>query len=150
MINHPMNEIIIHILANMPFNKTLGLRLHTVEEEKITLDFSKHAGLVGNYVQGILHGGVISSALDMAGGALVMFSLLDKHSLQNFEALALQLGKTSTVNLHIDYLRPGKGNDFVVTASIVRRGKKLTVTRMQLENEARDLIAIATGTYLIG
>ena len=35
--------------------------------------------LIGNFLHGILHGGVISSLLDMAGGMVVMMSALREH-----------------------------------------------------------------------
>jgi len=54
------------------------------------------------------------------------------------------------VDLRIDYLRPGAGNEFTATAWVIRAGNKFAVTRMELHNEKNDLIAVGTGTYAMG
>jgi len=107
--------------------------------------------LIGNYMFGILHGGVISSVLDMAGGVTAWVSLiykhLDKHPMAD---LADILGKSSTVDLHVSYIRPGKGDKFFARAEVVNTGNKLSFTSMELFNQEQKLIARASGTYLIG
>jgi uncharacterized protein (TIGR00369 family) len=138
------------IISDIPFNRTLGLTLATVEKDHITMRFTHRDELIGNFLHGILHGGVISSALDMAGGAATMIAIAQKHSSHSLEQLANQISKTSTINIHIDYLRPGKGTEFIATAWVLRSGSKISVTRMELMNEESVLIATGTGTYLIG
>ena len=56
----------------------------------------------------------------------------------------------STVDLRVDYLQPGKGEVFTATATILRTGKKLAVTRMEVYNDEQCLIAVGTGTYTLG
>ena len=58
-------------------------------------------------------------------------------------------GSLSTIDLHVDFLRPGRGKRFVVTACTLRTGKKVVVTRIELHNEQNDLIAVGTGSYLV-
>ena len=57
--------------------------------------------------------------------------------------------KLNTIDLRIDYLRPGKGKIFTASGSILRTGKKVGVSRMELHNEKQDLIAVGTGTYIV-
>ncbi len=52
----------------IPFHRVLGLRIEPLEEEHICIKIEMKEELVGNYLQGILHGGVISAVLDVAGG----------------------------------------------------------------------------------
>lgn len=137
------------IISEIPFNRILGLTLDTIETDHISLRFTNRHELIGNFLHGILHGGVISSVLDMAGGAATMISVAKKHLGHDLEQLALQLSKSSTINLHIDYLRPGKGSEFIAKAWVLRSGSKICVTRMELINEESVLIATGTGTYLI-
>lgn len=54
--------------TDIPFNRMLGLHLDHVTPEHVILNFSMKNDLIGNFLYGILHGGVISSVLDMAGG----------------------------------------------------------------------------------
>jgi acyl-coenzyme A thioesterase PaaI-like protein len=37
-----------------------------------------------------------------------------------------------------------------VTGSILRDGKKVVVVRMEMKNEEDSLIAVGTGTFLVG
>src|SRR3990167_3734417 len=92
------------IISDIPFNRILGLRMDAVQKDHIALRFEMKDELVGNFLQGILHGGVISSVLDMAGGAAAMIAAADKYPEKNLEELAGVLGKSSTINLHIDYI----------------------------------------------
>lgn len=137
------------IIAEIPFNRTIGLKLNEVESDHISMSFSNNESLIGNFLHGILHGGVISSVLDMAGGAAVMAAVAIKHPQHSLEELSLILGKSSTINLHIDFLRPGKGNHFTAKAYVLRSGNKISVTRMELLNDEATLIATGAGTYLI-
>lgn len=139
-----------HVFTDIPFNRTLGLKLDSIETNYIQMSFDMREELIGNFVHQILHGGVISSVLDMAGGAAAMIAHVQKHPSHDLLQLAEQLGRTGTINLHIDYLRPGKGQHFIAKAHVLRSGNKITVTRMELYNEEQVLIASGTGTYMIG
>jgi uncharacterized protein (TIGR00369 family) len=61
-----------------------------------------------------------------------------------------KLARLGTIDLRIDYLRPGRGQLFETSARILRAGNKVAVARMELHNEEGTLIAVGTGTYLIG
>ena len=133
----------------IPFNKMLGLQLDHVGADHITMNFDMKNELIGNFLHGILHGGVISSVLDMAGGMAVMAAAVQKHPDATIEELASVLGKTSTIDLQISYLRPGKGQTFIAKAWIIKSGNKISFTRMELHNEENILIASGSGTYLL-
>jgi uncharacterized protein (TIGR00369 family) len=64
--------------------------------------------------------------------------------------LAEKLGKMSTIDIRTDYLRPGRGQQFIATAQVIRSGNKVCVCRMELHNEQGIHIALGTGTYLVG
>ena len=44
----------------------------------------------------------------------------------------------------------GSMDDRVVVATVIRLGKKVSVARMELNNENNEAIALGTATYLIG
>ena len=138
------------VFVEIPFNRMLGLRLNTLEKDEITMMFDMQKELVGNYLYGILHGGVISSVLDMAGGMAAMVSVIHRQTDQTLEEMANIIGKSSTIDLHINYIRPGKGNHFIAKASVVHTGNKICFARMELCNDESTLIATGTGTYLVG
>ncbi len=47
----------------------------------------------------------------------------------------------------MDYLSPGTGQEFIATGFVLRQGRRVVVTRMELRNEKGDLIAVGTGAY---
>ena len=48
----------------IPFNRVLGMRITSIEEGRPTIRFEMRDELVGNYLRGNLHGGVISGVMD--------------------------------------------------------------------------------------
>lgn len=135
--------------TSIPFNQMLGLKLTHLESNHAIMTFNMKEELVGNFLHGILHGGVISSVLDMAGGMVVMVSTAEKHPDHSIEELAKIIGKCSTVDLQISYLRPGKGELFVAKAWLMKSGNKISFARMELHNQDDILIATGHGTYLL-
>jgi uncharacterized protein (TIGR00369 family) len=134
----------------IPFNKVLGLKIEPLKMEDARIKFEMNDAFIGNYVQGILHGGVISAVLDTTGGLAASLGVLQKMKGQTAEEIGKSLTKIGTIDLRIDYLRPGKGNYFVSTGSIMRAGRRVSVTRMELYNDQDVLIAVGTGTYIVG
>lgn len=135
--------------TDIPFNQMLGLKLDYIAEDHVTMSFEMKNDLIGNFMHGILHGGVISSVLDMAGGMIVMATAIYKRPDASPEDLAKILGKCSTIDLQISYLRPGKGERFVAKAWLVKSGSTISFARMELFNHDENLIASGSGTYLL-
>lgn len=108
--------------------------------------FDMRDELVGNTARGALHGGVISATLDLIGGMAAMIAVADDPAAD----LVQRLKVLGTIDIRIDYLRPGIGEHFEATGSILRSGRRVAVTRMELHNDAGTLIAVGTGTYIIG
>lgn len=134
----------------IPFNRVLGLKMMVLEEDNVCIKLEMKEEFVGNYKYGMLHGGVISSVLDVTGGAIVSAGVLKKMAGCPFEDIAKRIFRIGTVDLRVDFLRPGQGNYFLSTGSIMRMGNKVVVTRTSLRNDEEALIAVGTGTYMIG
>ena len=134
----------------IPFNKALELQIMSLKEDNVCIKLEMKEKLVGNYKYGMLHGGVISSVLDATGGAIVSVGMLKKMVGCQLEEIVNRISKISTVDLRIDFLRPGQGNYFLSTGSIMRMGNKVVVTRTSLRNNKEVLIAVGTGTYMLG
>ncbi len=141
---------IAQVFDQMPFNQLLGLRVTEFASERAEVRFQWKQELVGNPVQQILHGGVIASVLDVVGGIMAVSSALVRLDTLEQAQLAAKLGKMSTIDMRTDYLRPGRGQEFIATAAVIRSGNKVCVCRMELHNEAGVHIALGTGTYLVG
>ena len=134
----------------MPFNRLLGLQVSRFADDEVEVRFPWAEQLVGNPIQQILHGGVIATVLDVAGGMMAVASALGRFSEIEQAELVQRFGKMSTIDIRTDYLRPGRGAEFIATARVIRAGNKVAVCRMELHNEQGVHIALGTGTYLVG
>ena len=134
----------------IPFNKILGLQIESMQKGKVRIKFEMKAEFIGNYVQGILHGGVISAVLDTTGGLTATLGVIEKMAGHSIEEIGQSLTRIGTIDLRIDYLRPGQGDYFTAAGSIMRAGRRVSVTRMELHNNQDLLIAVGTGTYIVG
>jgi acyl-coenzyme A thioesterase PaaI-like protein len=56
------------INEKIPFNKVLGLQAESLGFDRVEVRFDMREELIGNYIRGTLHGGVISSVIDLTGG----------------------------------------------------------------------------------
>lgn len=143
-------QAVRQLFERIPFNQVLGIELDEVSQERVVMHLPMKHELIGNFFHGILHGGVIASLLDVAGGAVAMVGAFGKHCHLTEEERALRLSRLGTIDLRIDYLRPGRGRRFSATATLLRSGNKVAVVRSELHNEEGVLVAVGTGTYLCG
>ena len=133
----------------IPFNRVLGLKVHSLDMERPKIRFAMHDALVGNYIRGSLHGGVISAVIDVTGGLSAFMGLQKKLAGEPLDIKLEKFRKLGTIDLRIDYLRPGVGKMFEATGYVLRTGQKVAVTRIELKNETEQLIAVGTGAYVI-
>jgi uncharacterized protein (TIGR00369 family) len=154
--NQPKNlanriQQVVEVFSHkIPFHQLLGLRFDNLSAEECRLSFDFKPELVGNPFHGILHGGVTATALDVIGGYMAIAGMLVRNEDISDEALQKRLIKTGTIDLRVDYLRPGRGKSFYAIAKLLRCGNKVAVVRMELHNEKDVLIALGTGTYMTG
>lgn len=133
----------------IPFNRVLGLEVVSLEHVSPVLRFAMRPELVGNFLRGNLHGGVISSVIDVCGGLTAFLGLQRKLKDESVEERLQRFGRIGTIDMRVDYLRPGLGEWFEARGYLLRTGNKVAVTRMELHNDAGDLIAIGTGAYTV-
>jgi len=143
-------QAVRRLFDQIPFNLFLGITLTEVTQERVRMELPMKPELIGNHFQGILHGGAIATLLDVAGGAMALIGAFERHhQLPAAERMA-RLAKLGTIDLRVDYLRPGRGTLFTADASLLRSGNKVAVVRSELHNEEGVRVAVGTGTYLCG
>lgn len=145
-IRNIVGEIFV---AGMPFNQTLGMELLHLDTQQAQVSLLLKPFLIGNSAQQILHGGVIAALLDVATGVLCVSHKLSQQPITE-QQLYERLACMGTVDLKVDYLRPGHGQKFIATATLLRAGNKIAVVRAELHNQDQVHIASATATYLVG
>jgi uncharacterized protein (TIGR00369 family) len=133
---------------HIAFNRVLGLRVESMDPKAPKMRFDMRPELVGNPARKILHGGVISATLDVAGGFAIMIRMLSQ--MDPKEVAKGNFPNMGTIDLRVDFLRPGRGRHFIATARVVRMGNRIAVTHMELENDAAELIATGSAAYVVG
>jgi uncharacterized protein (TIGR00369 family) len=131
------------------FNELIGLKVASLAPEAPQLTFAMRRELVGSYVHGRLHGGMISATLDTVAGLAVTVGIAEKHADETADQVAHRFGRIGTIDLRVDYLRPGVGQNFLATGRITRLGGRIASVQMTLENDAGDLIATGAASYVI-
>jgi uncharacterized protein (TIGR00369 family) len=143
-------NVVREVYGNLPFNRLLGLKVEFLEIDRAGFSFSMKNELIGNTVHGILHGGVISTVLDTTGGMTATGSALERLQNHSKDEIIKWIARVGTIDMRVDYLRPGRGSQFHSTGTVMRTGRKVAVTRMELKNQDNKLIAVGTGTYIVG
>lgn len=146
--NSALLNALLEGFNNAPFNRLVGLQVESLSIDSCVARFDMRPELVGNTVHGILHGGVTSAVLDTVGGATATLAAWQRLADSDDRERLMRLGRLGTLDMRVDYLKPGRGEWFRVTGSILRAGNKVMVTRMEMHNDQGTLIAAATATYL--
>ena len=133
-------------MDHVPFGQWLGLEISRIEDDRVTMRFEMRQEFIGNSAINVLHGGIISAALDTVGGMAALLGVLTRTAQRSEDPPSPWL---STIDMRTDYLRPGSGKEFTAAAFPLRVGRRSVVTRMELHNESGDLIAVGTGTYSV-
>lgn len=120
----------------IPFNAHLGLRVESLSRARCLLRLPPRPELVGNPALPAVHGGVLSALADTAGGMAVFTALPAGYSV-------------STVDLRVDYLRPGKVDALLyASATLVRLGNRVAVANCDIwQGDPENVIAQARGVY---
>ena len=120
----------------VPFNRYLGLRGESVSEGRCVLRLPVRDELVGDPRRPAIHGGVLSSLIDTAGGVAAWSALGDDETV-------------STVDLRVDYLEPaGLVGDLRAEAELIRKGGRVCHVRVAV-TQGEVLVAEGRAVYNI-
>jgi uncharacterized protein (TIGR00369 family) len=117
----------------IPFNRVLGIRVVEIDRGHVRMEIPFREELIGDPVRRAVHGGVISALADTAGGCSV-WSSLDEPT-----------ARVSTIDLRIDYLRPGRPETLVAEGTVARAGRRVGVADIRLFHPSAPAESIATG-----
>ncbi len=131
------------------FNRVLGLKLVHIAADHVLGRVDMRPELVGHYSHNRLHGGVISATLDAMGGMAVMAAIGARHKDDPPEKRLERFVKLGTIDLRIDYLRPGVGEYFTARAEVMRLGSRVATTRMEFRDAEAKLISTGAAAYIV-
>jgi uncharacterized protein (TIGR00369 family) len=119
-----------------PFNRWLGIRGESAEVGRGVLTLPVREEFVGDPRRPALHGGVVSTLIDTAGG-VAAWSALGPHE------------SVSTVDLRVDFLEPaGLGAPLRAEARLIRKGNRVCSVSVAVTQQG-VLIAEGRGVYNI-
>lgn len=131
------------------FNQVLGLQVVSLRPERVVARIDMRPELVGHYAYHRLHGGVISAGLDAMGGLAVMAAIGARHMDEAPAQRLLRFAKLGTIDLRIDYLRPGIGSHFELAACVLRLGSRVATTRMEFFGPDGQLMSAGAAAYIV-
>lgn len=141
-------EVIARLEQYIAFNRTLGLEVAEMTADRAVFHLVSRPELIGNVSKQALHGGVISATLDTVGGMVAMAALVERAD--SAEEALTSLMRVGTIDLRVDYLRPAVAASFTARAFPLRIGRTVAVTRMEFLDDQDRLVAVGTGTYIVG
>jgi len=128
---------ILALMENqVPFNRYLGIRGESAEKGRSVLVLPVRPEFVGDPRRPALHGGVVSTLIDTAGGVAAWSALEEGESV-------------STVDLTVDYLEPARlGGELRAAAELLRKGNRVCHVRVRVTQDGL-LVAEGRGVYNI-
>jgi uncharacterized protein (TIGR00369 family) len=129
----PPTEFLSLLEQVIPFNKFLGITVEEAREGYVRLAIPYRPELIGDATRPALHGGVISTLIDTAGG------------FAGWTQLAGLEDRVSTIDLRVDYLAPGAPEALVADANIVRVGNRVGVVDVRCWQPSAPTRTVATG-----
>jgi uncharacterized protein (TIGR00369 family) len=124
-------ETVRELYDRIPFHRENGVEVLVVTPRHAETKLPFDEGLVGNPDLQALHGGVISSFVDLTGAAVFVGQCEDY---------------TPTVDLRVNYLSAAGRRPLYANATIERSGGSIGVAHVEVES-GDDVCATGTGVY---
>lgn len=118
----------------MPFENTLGVQVIERHPDGVTCACAIRPDLLNG--NGALHGGVIASIADEAA----WFAIEERTG---------NARNATTTELKVNYLLPITGERVLARAVLLRAGRTLCVSRVDISDSEGRLTAVAIVTYMI-
>jgi uncharacterized protein (TIGR00369 family) len=133
-----MPEDIFRYVAEIlsPFARDfLSPKISHIGDGEITMVAKYRNEFIGNIMMPCLHGGIAASVMDHVGGFCAWTKITDRHYALN------------TVDLRVDYLKPGPCEDVVCIAKVVQDGRLIRVDMECWNKDQTVKFAIGRAVY---
>ena len=131
------------------FNQVLGLKITSLKPTQVRARMDMKHELIGHYSHNRIHGGAISAGLDAIGSLAVMAAIGARHMDETPTQRLHRFGKLGTIDLRVDYLRPGIGAYFELRAEVMRLGSRVASTRMEFLGADGKLLSTGSAAYIV-
>jgi len=133
-------KIFIDVVENkIPMAKLIGVKVIDINEGYVKLLFPYSEDFIGDPRTKRLHGGFTATAIDLAGGVASMTYMTSPND------------DVATIDMRIDYLRPGKAKDIIAEGKVLSKRRRSIVTEMTIyhPDDKTKTIAIGRGVFSI-
>jgi uncharacterized protein (TIGR00369 family) len=120
-------------VANIPFNHLLGIKVSREHKDGVTLHCKVKNELLNS--NGVLHGGVSAAIADVSVGVAIQHHFHGARSI-------------STVEMKLNYFRPVAEGTLYARAHLLRIGSTLSIGRVDLTDDKKNLVGVALVTYI--
>lgn len=122
----------IELFSKAPMKRTFNMELSYNDKDQAT--FSMPFDQKFCHALGSVHGGVLSTLLDNAGWFTVQ---------PHYETWV------NTIDLQVQLLLPTSNKNLISKGTLVKKGKMIAFSKMEVLDEEDTLIATATGTFAV-
>lgn len=129
MDKHRLQEF---IETGFPFHVMLGVKVDSLDQGRVRLFVPFRDSLVGHAKSRMIHGGVISTLVDICGGFAVWTRCKPEDNIV-------------TITLSVDYLRPAMASDLYAEATIRLLGNKVGNSHVVVWSADRPDVHVAEG-----
>ena len=147
-------DLALSVIVNqVPYIEFLGVSFDR-HGDQLTATMAFHDDLIGNLALPALHGGATAAFLEVTAIiGLAWTSLWGEIEGESLDIEAVQTGVLAlpkTIDLTVDYLRPGLPRDAYARARVNRSGRRYASVHVEAWQDNRDrLFAQASGHFLM-
>lgn len=129
-----VEALVSGFIVGSPFAKTLGVVAEEIGTDRVRLrlPFRDEVTTIGDLV----HGGAIAGLVDVSATAAFW---------ANPEVDPSSRG--TTIGFSINFLNGGRGTDLIATATVLQRGRSISIGEVRVGDANGTLVATATVTY---
>ncbi len=129
------SRALVEKVTSLPgYTSSIGTKVIDVDKGRVQLELDRNPNLL--QFNGFFHGGVISGLADHAAGGAA--------------TTLLPSGRIAvTIDLHVNFLKPAKGEKLTAKATVTQPGSTISVVQVNItatDGSQSDLCAIATVT----
>jgi uncharacterized protein (TIGR00369 family) len=125
-------QALVALFGKAPIKKSMGMELSYDEQGCAIFDMPYHPGF--DHALNGIHGGVIATLLDNAGW---------------FTAAALYDSWIATAEMQVRYLEPVAKAHLIAQGRIIRAGKRMAMTEMEVRTQDGRRVAVGSGTFVV-
>ena len=144
------NEIFDAMMRLMPYAQTMGMRVHAMEEDALVCHMPFDESHIGNVELPAIHGGALSSFMEMAATVEVARRQLGQMNVAaNADMEQVIAHVPVPLNVTVQYLRSAKDQDCYVRAEVLKLGRRsnTVLCRLWQEDESKP-VASMTGIFV--